>query len=222
MMIRLLSVALELLPLIIVGMASPALISVSILLLSTQQPLRTASAFLLGAAAILLTLGTLVLLYFGGTLPFRAPQVGQTLSIMLGVLFLLIGIRSYLNMPDPDAPPAQWLAHIDRMAPRQAFFWGLLLVGTNLKIVAAYAFGVNSIIQARVSLLVGMLLLALLLVIILSGMLIPIGIYCIRPDDAQRILARFRAGIAHASRLLFTAAFLAIGLYFATRGLFGW
>jgi hypothetical protein len=131
-----LSLIVKLLPLAVVGLASPALISFCIVLLGSRQPLRTAIGFILGAATILLVLGTIVLILFNGTLSIPAPDIGRTLSVILGVLFVLLGIKYYLKVPDPDAPPPQWMERLNNITPLQAFLLGLLLIGTNLKVMA--------------------------------------------------------------------------------------
>lgn len=210
-----------LLPLIIVGFASPALISVSILLLSGKQPLRTALSFVAGAVVILLTLGTAVLILFNGPLSIPRPEIGRTFSVILGLLFVLFGIRFYFKVPDPDAPPPQWIERLNNITPRQAFLLGLLLIGTNLKIVAAYGLGLNEIIQARIGLIADLIVLLFLLVFVLCGLIMPIAIYAYNPEDSDRLFKRLNTWVADSSRILLATVFFALGIYFAFKGFLG-
>jgi hypothetical protein len=216
-----LSLMVKLLPLAVVGLASPALISFCIVLLGSRQPLRTAIGFILGAVTVLLVLGTIVLILFNGTLSIPTPDIGRTLSVILGVLFVLLGIKYYLKVPDPDAPPPQWMERLTNITPLQAFLLGLLLIGTNLKVLAAYTFGLNEIIQAQIGLVAGLVALALMLVFVLSGLLAPIVVYVRNPVEADRLLGQFKAWVVDASRVVLALIFLGIGLYFAIKGLIG-
>ena len=216
-----LSLIFKLLPFLVVGLASPALISFCIVLLSSRKPLQTTLSFVLGAAAILLTLGAIVLVAFDGKLIFRSPDIGQTISLILGGVFILLAIKYYLNVPDPDAPPPHWLEKIDTITPLQAFLLGLLLIGTNLKVLGAFIFGLNQIVQARVSLGVGLVLVVLVLLCVLSGLLAPIVVYVHNPAEANQVLGRLKEKVIDASRVLLAAILLVLGIYFVIEGLFG-
>lgn len=166
---------------------------------------------------MLLVLGALVFTFFNGRIRIPTPEIGRTLNVLLGVLILLLTLKSFLTTPDPDAPPPRWMERIESITPLYALLLGGLLIGTNRKIVAAYTFGVNQIIQSEIGLLPG--LLALLLV--LSGPLLPICVYVARPDEATRLLNALKAWVVKMSHNLLTLALLVIGVYFLTRDFLG-
>src|SRR5262245_55390788 len=193
----------SLLPLALIGLVSPALTSLTILLLSTRRPLPNATAFVLGGLIILVIVGTPVVVFVGGALQnLHMPELGPVLSVVLGVLFLVLALRFYFNIPDPDAPPPQWLGLIDTITPRRAFLFGVVLIGTNVKILATYGFGLYAIVQAQLGLMRGLLGLAALLMIVLLAILVPVAIYAASPDQADRLLASARVWLMGASRIL--------------------
>src|SRR4051794_30987188 len=126
------------------GAFSPVLISVCILLLSTGRPLGNAIAYVLGLIFSLVVVGGLALVLFDEPILLAGPRrgIGPGLSVVLGGLCLVVALRMYLQVPDPDAPPPRWLATIQSMVPSKAFMFGIVLMATNLKILLIYALGV--------------------------------------------------------------------------------
>lgn len=214
-----LNVFVSLLPLALIGLVSPALTSLCILLLSTRRPLANAVAFVLGGLAILLTVGTLVVVWLGNALQdLQMPELGPVLSIVLGLLFLVLALRFYFDVPEPDAPPPQWLGLIDTITPLKAFLFGVVLIGTNIKILGTYGFGLYAIAEAHLGLIPSLIELAMLLVIVLLAIVVPVAIYAARPDQANRLLAMARVWLQGASRIILIVISLALGLYFTARG----
>jgi len=97
------------------GAFSPVLISISILLLSTGRPLGNTIAYVLGLIFSLIVVGGLALVLFNEPILLAGPRhgIGPGLSFALGGLCLVVALRSYLRVPDPDAPPPKWLASIE-------------------------------------------------------------------------------------------------------------
>src|SRR5262245_38868384 len=122
---------LTLLFLAIVGAFSPVLISVCTLLLTGHRPLANAIAYAIGVATVLIIGGSLLFWFFGDSLRFffDQPALLPMVSILLGGSCLALALRSYLRVPEHDAPPPEWLETLETLQPWKAALLGLALAG---------------------------------------------------------------------------------------------
>ena len=203
------------------GAFSPLLISVCILLLSSGRPLGNAIAYVLGLVLSLIVVGGLALVIFDEPIVLSGPRrgIGPGLSITLGGLCLVVALRTYLQVPDLDAPPPKWLERIESIVPSRAFVFGLVLMATNLKILVIYAIGVSQILAAGLSELAELVLVLIFLVIIQIGVLVPLIIYLWDPLRAASILKSMRERLEHAYRWVMIVIFVGLGLYLIAKGL---
>lgn len=215
------SLLINLLLLGIGGAFAPLLISISILLLSSAQPRLNACAYVLGMISSLVLVGGLALALFDGpvSVSSMALRIGPLLSIILGGLCLVLALRSYLNVPDPDAPPPQWMTSLDTITPIRAYLFGIVLVATNLKLLAIYAVGLAQILAAELGLARSFITLLLFLLVMEIGVLTPLIVYIATPDRAAPILDAGKRWLASGYRWVMIVLFLALGIYFATGGL---
>ena len=106
----------DLLPQLIVlsvgGSIAPPLLLLTILFLGSLKPLPNATALVLGYFVVGATIGVTWLILFGGAAGAEsaASTIGRGLSLTLDGLLIVLGLRSLLNTPDPDAtPPRRWI-----------------------------------------------------------------------------------------------------------------
>jgi threonine/homoserine/homoserine lactone efflux protein len=125
-----------------VGVAlSPIPIIGLIIMLGTPRARTNGPAFAAGWVLALAIVGGLVLVASSGNATSDtggpATWVG-VLKIVIGVIFLLLGLRTWENRPRPghEVPPPKWMATIDTFSPGKAFAFGLLLAGVNPKNLA--------------------------------------------------------------------------------------
>src|SRR5262245_2594405 len=203
------------------GAFSPMLISICILLLSTGRPLGNAIAYILGLVLSLLVVGGLALALFGAPLALSESRhgIGPGLSFALGGLCLVVALRTYLHVPDPDAPPPKWLEKIQSIVPSRAFAFGIVLMATNLKILAIYTIGVAQILGAGLSRIANLILLLLFVVVIQIGVLAPLIVYLWDPRRAASTLKSMRERLDHAYRWVMIVIFVALGFYLIAHGL---
>jgi hypothetical protein len=218
-----LNLLLDLLPLALVGLISPVPFSVCIAVLSSRRPLPNAIAFFLGTTLILVAAGIFTVAVFGGHAQFNPPQreLSDRLKVLLGIVFLVLALRTYLRVPDPDAPPPKWMERIATITPGWAFLFGIVLVITQLKIVVVFGLGLNEILDAGLGIVTSSVTLLLFLVITELGILVPILIYVLRPQQAAQILDTAKTKLASASRFIVIGLLVLIGLWFGIRGMAG-
>jgi len=203
------------------GAFSPVLISICILLLSTGQPLANAIAYVLGLVLSLIVVGGLALALFNEPLMLAGPHrgIGPGLSIALGGLSLVVALRTYLRVPDPDAPPPKWLSTIESIVPGRAFVFGIVLMATNLKILVIYTIGVAKILGAGLGPAESLITLLIFVLIIQLGVLLPLIIYLWNPQKAGAVLTAMRTKLDHAYRWVMIVIFAALGCYLIVSGL---
>jgi len=203
------------------GAFSPVLISVCILLLSTGHPLSNAIAYVLGLVFSLIVVGGLALVLFDEPLMLAGPHrgIGPGLSIALGGLCMVAALRTYLHVPDPDAPPPKWLETIHSIVPSRAFVFGIVLMATNLKILVIYTIGVSQILGAGLSRAASLIILLVFVLVIQLGVLMPLFIYLWNPQGASEALTNMRVKLEHAYRWVMIVLFAAIGCYLIANGL---
>jgi len=104
----------DLLPQLIVlalgGSIAPALLLLSILFLGSQRPLPNATALVLGYFAVCAAVGVAGLVLLGGTAGAAgstASVIGHVISVTLGVLLIVLGLRRLFISRDPDASLAR-------------------------------------------------------------------------------------------------------------------
>ena len=203
------------------GAFSPVLISVCILLLSTGRPLGNAIAYVLGLVFSLIVVGGLALALFDEPIALagRPRGFGPGLSFVLGGLCMVVALRMYLRVPDPDAPPPKWLATIESMVPMKAFMFGIVLMATNLKILLIYTIGVAQILAAELSPTASLVTLLVFVLIIELGVLLPLLVYIQNPQRAGTTLQAMRVKLEQAYRWVMIAIFVVLGLYLIVDGL---
>ena len=203
------------------GAFSPVLISICILLLSTGRPLANAIAYVLGLVFSLIVVGGLALALFNEPFQLVGPHrgIGPGLSIALGGLSLVVALRTYLRVPDPDAPPPKWLSTIESIVPSRAFVFGIVLMATNLKILVIYTIGVAKILGAGLGPAESLITLLIFVLIIQLGVLLPLIIYLWNPQKAGAVLADMRRKLDEAYRWVMIVIFAGLGCYLIVSGL---
>jgi hypothetical protein len=163
------------------GSIAPPLLLLTILLLSSRRPISNAGALALGYFTTCAGIGILGLVLFGGA-EGAVSTVGRVISVSVGALLLVIGIRSLLNAPDPDAPPPRWMESVNSMSPPRAFGFGMALFPLQIKNLAIFVACIELIIASSLSSQGSIAALMLVLVIFAIPVLALIGLYAAAPQ----------------------------------------
>src|SRR5215204_6126001 len=106
------------------GSIAPPLLLLTILFLGSRRPLPNATSLALGYFTTCAAMGIVGLTLFGGG-ESAASTIGRVISAMVGGLLIVLGLRSLLNAPDPDAQPPRWIESTHSMSPARAFGFGI-------------------------------------------------------------------------------------------------
>lgn len=168
------------------GAIAPPLLLLTILFLGSRRPLPNASALALGYFTTCVAMGIVGLTLFGGAAGV-AFKAGRVISATVGGLLIVLGLRSLLNAPDPDAQPPRCMESISSVSPARAFGLGMALFPLQIKNLAIFVACMNLIAAASFSPRGSAVALALVLVVFAIPVLVLIGLYAAVPNRASEI-----------------------------------
>jgi hypothetical protein len=214
----------ELLPglilLAIGGSVAPPLLLLTILFLGSRRPLPNATALALGYFATCAAIGLSGLILFGGAESI-VSTVGRVTSVAVGALLIVLGLRSLLKAPDPDASLPGWMESIDSMSPPRAFGIGVALFPLQVKNLAIFVACLNLIIASSLSLEGSIAALVLVLLVFAIPVLMLIGLYAAVPRRAATMLGSLQTWMRKRNRSITVVLCLVFGAFFLVRGLLG-
>jgi len=159
---------------------SPLGITLVIFLITSQNGVRKTLAYLISQT---LAFAIWSVIFFNISLHFMDAQVPGSaqgmvnLRIFLGIILLVIAVRTLLTDQDPDALPLKWRAWIDRINAIVLFFVNLILSLIQLRFVLLIMIGVDMINSARLlptSVLISSLV---LLIVLLWSQFVPLVVF---------------------------------------------
>jgi threonine/homoserine/homoserine lactone efflux protein len=206
----------EILPLAVGVAISPIPIIAVVLMLSTPKGKGNGLSFLLGWLIGLGLVGVIVLLVAD---PAGASEDGGPamwvgwLLLVLGVLAVLIGIRSWRGRPrgDEEPPLPKWMSAIDQFTPGRSLGLGFLLAALNPKNLTLTLAAAASIAAGGLSSTDSYIVLAVFVLIGTVGLAIPIGIYFLGGEKATETLAEIRHWLAINNATIMAVLMVVIG-----------
>jgi hypothetical protein len=202
------------------GSIAPPLLLLTILFLGSRRPLPNASALALGYFSTCAVIGISGLLLFGGA-ESTVSTVGRLISATIGALLIVLGLRSLLVSPDPDASPPRWMESIDSMSPPRAFGFGMALFPLQVKNLAIFVACLNLIIASSLSPRGSIVALMVVLVVFAIPVLALIGLYAAVPQRASTMLGSLQAWMGKNNRAITVALCFVFGTFFFLRGILG-
>ena len=202
------------------GSIAPPLLLLTILFMGSRRPLPNATALALGYFTTCAVMGFAGLTLFGGA-EDAASLVGRVISVSVGGLLVVLGLRSLLRAPDPDAQPPRWIESIKSMSPTRAFGFGMALFPIQIKNLAIFVACVNLIAAAELGFRGSAVALGLVLVVFAIPVVVLIGLYAATPNRASSMLGSLRAWIERNNRAITVVLGFAFGAFFLVRGLSG-
>jgi hypothetical protein len=175
------------------GPMAPPLLLLTILFLDSRRPIP-GTGLALGYFTTCAVMGIAGLTLYGGA-EDAVSLVGRVISVSVSGLLVVIGLRSLLHAPDPDAQPPRWMESISSMSPARAFGFGMALFPIQIKNLAILVACLNLIAAAELSLRGSAVALGLVLLIFAVPVLTLIGLYAATPDRASNMLGSLREWI---------------------------
>jgi hypothetical protein len=202
------------------GSIAPPLLLLTILFLGSQRPIPNAGALMLGYFTTCAVIGISGITLFGGA-EDAVSTVGHVISVTVGVLLLVLGLRTVLAPPDPDSTPPKWMESINSMSPPRAFGFGMVLFPLQVKNLAIFVACLNLIILSRLDPVGSIVALGLVLLIFAIPVLALIGLYATAPQRASKLLVSLRTWMEKNNRTITVVLCLVFGAFFLIRGFMG-
>jgi hypothetical protein len=200
------------------GSIAPPLLLLSILFLGSRRPLPNATALALGYFTTCAVIGIAGITLFGGAAD-TVSTVGRGISATVGALLIVLGLRSLLNAPDPDASPPRWMESINSISAAKAFGFGMALFPVQIKNLAIFVACVNLIAAAGLSPRGSIVALMLVLVVFAIPVLALIGLYAAVPHRASTMLGSLQTWMEKNNRTITVVLCFVFGALFLVRGL---
>jgi Sap, sulfolipid-1-addressing protein len=202
------------------GSIAPPLLLLTILFLGSQRPFSNAGALMLGYFTTCAVIGISGITLFGGA-EDAVSTVGRVISVTVGVLLLVLGLRTVLAPPDPDSTPPKWMESINSMSPPRTFGFGMVLFPLQVKNLAIFVACLNLIIVSRLDPVGSIVALGLVLLIFAIPVLALIGLYATAPQRASKLLVSLRTWMEKNNRTITVVLCLVFGAFFLIRGFMG-
>ena len=202
------------------GSIAPPLLLLTILFLGSQRPLPNAGALMLGYFTTCAVIGISGITLFGGA-EDAVSTVGRVISVTVGVLLLVLGLRTVLAPPDPDSTPPKWMESINSMSLPRAFGFGMALFPLQVKNLAIFVACLNLIIASSLTPQGSIVALGLVLAVFAIPVLVLIGLYAAVPQLASTMLGSLQTWMGKNNRTITVVLCLVFGTFFLVRGLLG-
>ena len=202
------------------GSIAPPLLLLPILFLSSQRPRPNASALALGYFTTCAVIGISGLLLFGGA-ESTVSTIGRIISVTVGALLIVLGLRSLLDSSERDASPPRWMKSIKSMSPPRAFGFGMALFPLQVKNLAIFVACLNLIIALGLTPQGSIVALGLVLAVFAIPVLVLIGLYAAMPRRASTMLGSLQTWMGKNNRTITVVLCLVFGTFFLARGLLG-
>ncbi len=214
-----------LLPLAIAVTISPIPIIAEILLLFTERPVATASAYLVGfIVGVALVLGVLVVVANAIDLSDSGPSKGAgTLQLVLGILLLVAAVRRFRHRPREGevAPSPTWMAGIASFTPGRSLGIGAAIGAANPKNIAVAVAGAAAISSAGLSGGQSIVSIAVYVVIAAAGVAAPLVVMVSLGDRAQGVLESWKAWLGANNATVMAVLLLVFGVVLVGKGIAG-
>jgi threonine/homoserine/homoserine lactone efflux protein len=211
------------LDLVLIGAAialDPLPLTAFLVVLPSKRGVVKGAAFVFGWLVSLAIVVTVAVLATGNNppQPNTAPSLASlAIKTALGVILVVIAVRHIRarGKPRPPKKPPKWQAHVDSMSA-----WFALGLAPALQPWVLISAGAATVVEAKLSSWESFLALILYCVLASSSYL-AMQIYAmVRPNQSQRMLARFRAWIdAHTDQAIIGGS-LIIGLYLIAKDIY--
>jgi len=215
----------DLLPAALGVALSPLPIIATVLMLLSQRPRQTAPALALGWM-VGLTAVLVVVLFVAGPDGLQTSSTSDTtywIKLVIGVLFLLLAVRTFVQRPRPgqEVAPPKWLATVETMSPVAAAGLGVALSALNPKNLALAVSGAVSIASNDLS--SGQTVLCVVLFVVIGSLLVagPVVAFLVRGQAMAGPLGHLKDFMQLHNAAIMTVLLGVLGLSNLGKGLGG-
>ncbi len=195
----------------------------ALILAESKRPLLSAWAFTAGAAAldVAFAAALLAIAEASGAFGGGGSEAGAIVDLVLGGIFLLLGVAATFSRDTPEKQAAQ-RERIERAAA--GGLRGMLLTGiaaqvVNIDAMTVFTGAIKEVAEADVSTGQAVVALAVALAVMLIPYYGPAVVYGLSPERSGRALARMSDWLLGHSRMLEIVVGLGFGIVFLAKGL---
>jgi threonine/homoserine/homoserine lactone efflux protein len=204
--------------------AAPIVAVVTALILArSARPLLSAWVFTAGAAAldVVFAIGLLVAANASGAFDDGGSDAGAIVDLVLGALFLALGLKAVFSRESAEAQAAQ-RKRIERAAA--GGLRGMLITGVaaqviNVDALTVFTGAIKETAEADVSTPEAAVALAIALSVMLIPYYVPAVLYAISPQRSGVALRRMSDWLLDHSRMLEIVVGIGFGAIFLTKGI---
>lgn len=215
-------------PLIVGSALVPVQLLITLLLLRSDKGRVTAVGYVGGMTTVRLAQGVV----FGLVLSSAATtssgssdgQPGEGVLILLlvmGLLFLVTGLRHLFEHEDPDAPPPKWLTMLEGIGAPKAFGFGILTLALAPKFWVFTLGAIAAIGAADLGRPEAMLAFLVFVVLAEIGHLLIIGVAYAVPERSAQVLDAIGAWLRSNNRVIMIWVSFIFGVWFLWKSLDG-
>ena len=216
----------NILPLALGVAISPIPIIAVILMLLSPKARTNGLAFLVGWVVGLSVAGIVITILFGNAgigSGGGGSNVGSLIRILLGLLLVWLGVRSFRKRPrageQPELPG--WMRAIDSFTPLKALGIALLLSAINPKNLTLTVAAAITIAQAELSTASAAFVLVFFVLRGSLSIAVPIALYFLGGPSAARALDGLRTWLSANNATVMAVLLLVIGVVLFGKGLGG-
>jgi threonine/homoserine/homoserine lactone efflux protein len=206
------------------GILSVGSITIVILLLISDQGWRNGLAYMLGYVGSYTLIGVSVV-WMGYTVAeINSREAGNFLPLLfitLGLLLLWLAQRNWRKPPSENNKSPRLLTILDKITPPKAFAFGALVTILNFKNLAIFLSAVSIPLVSDLPLPSKIIIVLLDVLIFCAAVIMPVLIYILFPNQADKILSRIKQALETYSRPITIWVPLFFGLIFLIRGITG-
>ena len=202
--------------------ASPSPMLALVILLMTNRAKSNSIYFLLGWFGGLMLVGLFVLLIPElGAGTYGSPVDSGRIKIMLGALFLLLGIVVARQIPGrgKEAVPPGWQEKLDTFGFPQSIAFGFFFAVPNLKNASMVAAGMSTVNQFGMGMDQKLLILFLFCLIASIGVLIPPVIYLLFSNRVEPVFHSLKQWLIRNRALILFLILVIFGLLWMVQGI---
>jgi hypothetical protein len=203
--------------------AAPIVAVVTALILArSKRPLLSAWVFTAGAAALDIAFAVALLIAANASGAFEGggSEGGAIVDVVLGMIFLAIGIKAIFSSESPDQQVSQ-RERIERAAAgglRGMLITGIVAQVINIDAMTVFTGAIKEAAEADVSTLEAAVALAIALAVMLTPYYVPAVLYALSPQHSGRALGRMSDWLLDRSRVLEIVVGIGFGAIFLAKG----
>ncbi len=214
---------LSIMPYAVAAAAAAPIVAVvtAVILADGQRPVLGGWVFTLGAGTLDAVVATVIIVAFWGSDPSSSgSDIGAYIDVVLGVLFLALGVSAVISKdsPDKEAARRRRVESAGAASMQGVFLLGIGAQILNVDALSVFAAGLKEVFAQDASAAQAVVMVTVALVVMLIPYYGPILVYLARPESAGQTLRSMTEWLLSHSKALEVGVGLGFGAAFLAKG----